>query len=45
MIRFLMQLKQCQDMLTSQQYKTLKGQALAGDVLGAQQGLTKLINR
>ena len=32
-------------MLTRQQYKTLKGQILAGDVDGAMRGLTKLTNR
>ena len=32
-------------MLTRQQYKTIKGQILAGDVDGAMRGLTKLTNR
>jgi len=29
--------------LTSQQYRTLKGQALAGDIEGAEKGLKKLV--
>ena len=32
-------------MLTRQQYKTLKGQILAGDADGAMRGLTKLTNK
>ena len=32
-------------MLTRQQYKTLKGQILAGDADGAMRGLTKLTSR
>ena len=31
--------------LSSQQYKTLRGQALAGDIVGAGKGLEKLRNR
>ena len=31
--------------LTAQQYRTLKGQCLAGDVEGAKKGLKKLLNR
>ena len=32
-------------MLTRQQYKTIKGQILAGNVDGAMRGLAKLIGR
>lgn len=31
--------------LTPQQYRTLKGQILAGDVEGAEKGLAKLLRR
>lgn len=31
--------------LTKQQYKTLKGQAIAGDTLGAMKGLNKILRR
>jgi hypothetical protein len=42
---FLRKLKTAQQMLTVQQYRTLKGQALAGDVVGAERGLLKIIGR
>jgi hypothetical protein len=32
-------------MLTKHQYRTLKGQAVAGDVAGANKGLIKLLRR
>lgn len=32
-------------LLTKQQYKTIKGQIIAGDVIGAEKGLKKLINK
>lgn len=35
----------CKAMLTPQQYKTLRGQVLAGDVYGAMQGLRKILER
>lgn len=38
-------LKIHKNQLTKQQYKTLKGQAIAGDTLGAIKGLNKLLNR
>ena len=38
-----MNLKACRDRLTKQQYKTLKGQILAGDSDGAMKGLRKLL--
>lgn len=31
--------------LTFQQYKTIKGQILAGDVVGAMKGLDKILQR
>lgn len=41
--RALMHVKACRDRLTSQQYKTLRGQVLAGDGDGAMKGLRKLL--
>lgn len=31
--------------LTEQQYRTIKGQAFAGDIMGARKGLHKLLRR
>ncbi len=42
-VRAAMNLKACRDRLTKQQYKTLKGQILAGDGDGAMRGLRKLL--
>lgn len=42
---FIKQLNESKDILTKQQYKTLKGQALAGDTTGANRGLIKLLRR
>lgn len=39
------QLNQNKNILTKQQYKTLKGQSVAGDVSGANKGLMKLLQR
>lgn len=39
-----MNLKACRDRLTKQQYKTLKGQILAGDSEGAMKGLRRLLS-
>ena len=39
----LIQIKACRDRLTVQQYKTLRGQVLAGDGDGAMKGLRKLL--
>lgn len=39
----LMTIKACRDRLTPQQYRTLKGQVLAGDADGALKGLRKLL--
>ncbi len=44
-VNFLKQLKYNRYQLTAQQYRTLKGQALAGDVAGAKKGLQKLSER
>ena len=38
----LIQLKATRDRLTPQQYKTLRGQVLAGDADGAMRGLRRL---
>lgn len=40
-----MNLKASRSMLTKQQYKTIKGQILAGDPQGAMKGLRKILNR
>ena len=45
MIIFLKQLKGKRHQLTPQQFRTIKGQALAGDLEGAQKGLNKLLQR
>ena len=39
----LIQLKATRDRLSPQQYKTLRGQVLAGDADGAMKGLRKLL--
>lgn len=41
----LKKLKQNQQHLTKQQIKTIRGQVLAGDLAGAERGLTKLLNK
>ena len=38
-------LRCCKSRLTRQQYKTLRGQILAGDDIGAMKGMTKILNR
>ena len=40
---FIETLKKCGKQISSQQYKTLRGQALAGDIKGAEKGLAKLM--
>ncbi|MGF7146310.1 hypothetical protein HNQ56_004777 [Anaerotaenia torta] len=45
LIIFLKHLKKQRVRLTTQQYKTIRGQALAGDVVGANKGLYKLLER
>lgn len=42
---FLNTLKNCRRLLTAQEIHTLRGQALAGDLEGAQRGLQKLLGR
>lgn len=39
----LIRLKACRNRLTYQQYKTLRGQVLAGDSEGAMKGLRRLL--
>lgn len=41
----LYQLKTCRRVLTPQQYRTLRGQILAGDAEGAARGLEKIMER
>ena len=40
----LKRLKQKGHLLTKQQFKTLKGQILSGDIIGAEKGLNKILN-
>lgn len=40
----IMNLKASRSILTKQQYKTLKGQILAGDSAGAMKGLKRLLS-
>ena len=40
---FLSKLKAYSQWLTPQQYKTLRGQAIAGDIFGAKKGLEKIL--
>ncbi|MFT8313424.1 MAG: hypothetical protein ABF633_04115 [Clostridium sp.] len=42
---FMKQLNQNKNILSKQQYRTLKGQAVAGDVMGANKGLIKILQR
>ena len=42
---FMKKLKNCGPYLTKQQYRTIKGQALSGDIDGAQKGLNSLLGR
>lgn len=42
---FMKLLKSNKDNLTRQQYKTVRGQALSGDIDGARKGLAKLLKR
>lgn len=41
----LIRLKSYRNRLTAQQYRTIKGQILAGDTEGARKGLWKLLKR
>ena len=42
---FMKKLKNSRPFLTKQQYRTIKGQALSGDIDGAEKGLNSLLNR
>lgn len=42
---FMKKLKNNRPYLSNQQYRTIKGQALSGDVDGAQKGLNSLLRR
>ena len=42
---FLKKLKNSRPYLSKQQYRTIKGQALSGDIDGAQKGLHSLLSR
>lgn len=44
-LKALCDLKRERAKLTPQQYRTLKGQILAGDVEGAEKGLQRLLKR
>lgn len=43
--RFMKTLKANKGNLTRQQFRTIKGQAFAGDIKGAEKGLYKLLER
>lgn len=45
MLKSFIKLKKHKNILTKQQYKTIKGQILVGDTNGAMKGLNKLLNR
>ena len=42
---FMRKLKNSRPYLSKQQYRTIKGQALSGDIDGAQKGLNSLLSR
>lgn len=42
-VKAVIQIKACRGRLTYQQYKTLRGQVLAGDSEGAMKGLRRLL--
>ena len=43
--RFMKKLKNNRPFLSNQQYRTIKGQALSGDIDGVQKGLNSLLRR
>ena len=43
--RFMKKLKNNRPFLSNQQYRTIKGQALSGDIDGAEKGLNLLLRR
>lgn len=42
---FLKRLKSCKAQLSKQQFKTIRGQALSGDVAAAEKGLNRILRR
>ncbi len=44
-IKFFKELKSNRTNLTAQQYKTIKGQAVKGNIVGARKGLHKVLKR
>ncbi|MEG0721871.1 MAG: hypothetical protein RR446_09015 [Lachnospiraceae bacterium] len=42
---FMKKLKANKQNLTTQQFRTIKGQALTGDIEGARKGMNKLLER
>lgn len=42
---FMVELKQYRHLLSKQTIKTIRGQALAGDITGARKGLEKVLNK
>lgn len=44
-LKALCDLKRHKELLTAQQFRTLKGQILAGDVAGYEKGLQKILRR
>lgn len=44
-LKALCELKRHKELLTAQQFRTLKGQILAGDIAGFEKGLEKLLRR
>lgn len=44
-LKALCDLKRHKELLTAQQFRTLKGQILAGDVTGYEKGLQKILRR
>lgn len=44
-VKAIIQIKACKDRLNWQQYRTLRGQVLAGDSEGALKGLRKILQK
>ena len=44
-LKALGELRRERQSLTAQQFRTLKGQILAGDVVGAEKGLARILRR
>ncbi len=45
LLNFMAMLNAKKKKLSEQQYRTIKGQAFAGDIMGARKGLHKLLRR